>query len=102
MSFEKDHNRMKNPQAPNVFRPRRRGRPLRLRGHVRHGGLRRPLHPRGHDLGRRRLAGHPAERVRREARDQGGVPLPEEGAPRVRHKVGHQLAVLNKSGHHAQ
>ena len=50
------------------------------------------------DLGRRRPARRSAERVGREAGDQGGVPLPEEGAARVRDKVGHQLALLKKSG----
>ena len=49
------------------------------------------------NLGRRRLARLIAERVGREAGDQGGVPVPEEGEAGVRDKVGHQFAFLKKS-----
>ena len=85
-----------NFQVPHVLLPRRRGHPLRFRGRLRHRcGFRRALFARGHHLGRRRLDRHLAERVRGQAGDQGGLSIPEEGAARVRDKVGHQFAVLN-------
>ena len=90
-------NRREKLQAPDFLRSRRRGRRLRRRSRVRHGGPSRPLHPRVRYLGRRRCAHRAAERAGREAGDQGGVPIPEEGAPRVRHKVGHEFALLMMS-----